>query len=287
MERGNANHPGERALRRTRTIFAGGAGATFAAVAVLMMLTPAALGGPSTAVTLSAPYKKATVILSSPSSSAGCGSYVAVKAPFFNKTSGIGGFSGNASTSWCTTSTNNSAISEGKFQVNLPISVSSTGTHTVTALWDTVARGSENLTAGTCTGSSSTLYSGCNRWAKTFVYGYAFLLDKTSHKKIASTKWPGNFAYSSNYTSCRYTACASSGSGGSSGSFGGSFYWAWYWNSTAMNSTHKYVLQMFILGGSSVELMTSGATLSGASANSQLNSATLGNDEQLVSVTIS
>ncbi|MCI4331513.1 MAG: hypothetical protein L3K19_06670 [Thermoplasmata archaeon] len=257
-----------------------------ASFAVLLILAPAALAGPTAAVTLKAPYKKATVTLTNPSSTAGCGTFTRVQASSFNKTTGIGAFSDNATTSWCTSYTNNSALSEGKFEVALPIKVTTTGAHTITVLWDTVAVGSENLTAGTCSGSSGVLYSGCTQFAKTFVYGYAFLLDKTTHKHVASSAWPGNFAYSSSYTSCRYTNCTTSTSGKATGSFGGSFFWAWYWNGTVMNSTHKYVLQMFILGGASVEMLVSGATLSGGSANAQLNSATHGNDEQLYSISI-
>lgn len=288
MERNDRIHPSVAPIGRTKAYIAGGSGAALAVLAVLLIAAPAALGSVAPATTLKAPYKTATVVLTSPSSVAGCGSYTIIKGAFFNKTSGIGGFSSNSSTRSCSANTNNSANGESKFQLNLPVHVTTTGTHNITAVWDTVAVGSENLTAGTCAGSSSALYSGCTQFAKTYVYGYAFLLDKTSHKKVASSKWAGNFAYSSSYTSCRYTNCSTTGSGGSGATFGGSFFWAWYWNATKMNATHKYVLQMFIFGGASVELLAGGgASLTGGSANAQLNSATGGNDEQLLSVTIS
>jgi len=255
-------------------------------LAVATVLAPSTLGAVTPGVTLKAPYKKATVVLTNPATVAGCGGGAIRTSAFFNKTTGIGGFSDNSSSTWCTSSTNNSASYTGRLALTLPVKFATSGMHTITVLWDTVIAGSVNLTAGTCAGSASAPYSGCTRSSEAFVYGFAYLIDKTTHKKVASNAWPGNFAYVDSYTSCRYTNCSTTSSAKSSATISGSFFWAWYWNKTAVNSTHKYVLSMTLSGGAAVVLKVSGATLSGAKADAQLNSATGGNDEQLYSVTI-
>lgn len=271
-----------------RRVVAGGTAASLATFGVLLIVASATLGSVGPGVTMTAPYKSALVALSNPMSTSGCGKGATVHAAFFNKTSGVGGFSDNGTSSWCTTSTNNSARFIGQIEVSLPVHVSKTGTHTISAVWVTIAVGSVNLTAGTCAGSSSTTYTSCTRSSSAFVYGSAYLLDKTTHKKVGpSNVWPGNSTYVSNYTSCYFTACSSTGTAKTSSSFStGSSFWAWNWNGIAMNSTHKYVLRMFVFGGVNVVLKVSGATLTGTSANAQLNSATGGNDEDLYSITV-
>lgn len=275
---------------RWRGILTTGTGASMAAVAAVLILgAPAALAGVTPNVTLTAPYKKATAVLTNPKSMTGCGSSSTVTAAYFNKTSGIGGFSSNASTTWCTSSTNNSAKVVGIVALTLPIPITTNGSHVIQATWITVAQGYINLTGGTCTPSNSSLYSGCTRASGAFVYGSAFLLDKTTHKKTPlSISWPGNFTYLSAYTSCIKTSCSTTGSGtGSKALHTGTSFWLWQWNATKLNRTHLYALKMYIFGGVSVVLMTSGgATLSGAKADAQFNSGTLGNDEQLYSVSI-
>ncbi|HEV2317055.1 MAG TPA: hypothetical protein VGV89_05725 [Thermoplasmata archaeon] len=262
----------------------GGLAATLLALgAAALFLVPTSLGA---TVTLKAPYKAAIVTFKNPMSQSGCGSGTSIVPAFFNKTLGVGGMSSNGSTRWCTSSSNNSAFVEGLFQVSLPIHIRTSGAHTINATWITIARGSVNLTAGTCTQGTS-MYSSCTRGARAFVYGSAYLLDKTTHKRAAPTiNWPGNFTYVSNYTSCYLGSCTSMASKHSSGSFGGTFPWLWSWSGLVLNSTHKYALVMDIFGGTYVYLMNSGATFSGASANAQLNSATAGNEEQLYSVTV-
>ena len=258
------------------------------AVFVALMLVIPSATAVSPNVIMKAPYKKAIVTLTNTTVKNGCGNSTLVTPPSFNKTTGVGGFSGSATTTWCTSSVNNTGIAQGMIQVNVPISVKVNGTHTINAIWSTIIWGSANLTAGTCKGSSSVLYSGCTRDARAYVYGKATLLDKTTKKSVGpSNKWAGNFVYLSNYTSCYFTTCSSTTQGKSTANISGSFPWLWAWNSTQMNTTHKYVLQMFIFGGARAELKTSMATLTGASANAQLNSATLGNLEQLLQITIS
>jgi len=273
---------------RHRRFAAGIIGSSLATFGALLIVASSTLGAVGPAVTQKAPYKAALVTLTNPTSISGCGKGAIVKAAFFNKTSGIGGFSDNGTTSWCTTSTNNSARYTSQIVVSIPIHVTTTGAHTISAVWITVAIGSVNMTAGTCTGSSTTAYTGCNRASSTFVYGAAYLLDKTTHKKVGpSNKWLGNSTYVANYTSCYYTTCTSTGTSKTSSSFStGSSFWAWDWNSTAMTATDKYVLHMVIFGGVNVVLKVSGATLTGASANAQLNSGTGGNDEDLYSISI-
>jgi hypothetical protein len=263
--------------------------ASAAGITVLLLLLPSTLGAVGASSTLTAPYKTAKVALSNPVSVSGCAVPHIVSKAFFNKTTGIGGFSANATTSWCTNATNNSALATGQLTVSLPIHVRTTGTHKISVFWVTVATGSVNLTAGTCAGSTLIAYTSCTRSAKAFVYGTAFLVDQVTLKKVGSSNiWPGNFVYVSNYTSCYHTTCTSTASAHSSASFStGSSFWAWYWNKTLLNASHNYTLKMTVFGGSQVILKVTGATLTGASANAQLNSATRGNDEQLYSISIS
>ncbi len=250
---------------------------------VALLIVPANLA----ATTITAPYHHTRRALSNPTSTAWCGSSAGLVSAGFSAKSGLGVFSDNASSKVCSSSTNNSGLAEGMIELTLPFSVKTNGSHTVTAYWITVAAGSLNFTAGTCTGTSST-YSGCTRLSEAYVYGYAYLVDKTTHKKIKpQAPWAGDFVYSWNYTSCYYTMCSSSASGKPTASFSGSVPWVWTWNRTFVN-THHYALKMYIYGGARVQLSTSnGATLPGASGNAQLNSATGGNDEQLYSVTVS
>lgn len=288
MERSRAMGT-RRGTGRWRGILAtGGGAAVMAPVVVLLLMAPTA--GASSVKTIVAPYKGVHPILANPTSVSGCGGGAQSVHAFFNATAGIGGFSDNASTKWCSAYTNNSANMQGRFSIGVPFKLKTSGVRNITALWLTVSFGGVNLTAGTCTGSSTSLYSGCTRSASAFVYGTAYLLDKTTgtHTKL-SNKWLGNSTYVSNYTSCMYTRCSSTHSKTTSAVLStGNAYWVWQWNLTSINATHNYSLKMTIFGGVTVTLSTSGgATLSGASADAQMNSATLGNKQQLLSITIS
>jgi hypothetical protein len=255
----------------------------------VLLLVPSSLGSITPAVTLHTPYKPAKIILTNPATMSGCGTATLVSPAAFNKTNGIASFSDNANTTWCSSHANNSASSVGSVGVNFGIHVKTTGTHTVQVTWLTVATGFVNLSAGTCTGSSSNPYSGCTRSAQVFVYGTAFILDKNTNKRILLTnKWPGNATYISNYTSCHFTSCTSKVMGGSSGSLHtGAAYWFWNFTGVSLNATHNYSLKMTIFGGARANLVvTGGATLSAATADAQLNSATLGNKEYLYSISI-
>jgi hypothetical protein len=255
----------------------------------MLIAAPAALAG-SGGHTIMAPYTTVTAKLTNPSTVSGGGSGSHSHRTFWNNTTGIAGFSAKASTTWWTNATNSSANEYGQVVLSLPIHVKSTGAHTITVLWVTTASGYANLTAGKCTAGATSIYSGCTRSADVFVYGSAYLLDKTTNTHIASTnKWAGNHTYLSNYTNCAYSTCRSTTMGSSFGVLHtGASYWAFYFNGTAFNATHHYALKMTIYGGARVILMTSmGATLSGASANAQFNSATLGNGEDLYSISVS
>lgn len=287
MEWNRGRAAGSMSTRWRRRVTAGGLTLGFSAVVAFLMVAPAAAVAPN--FTLHPPYTHAKVALTNPATKSGCGTDTLVSGAAFNKTSGAARFSDAANTTWCTKSTNNSAVQEGSVTLSFAVHVKTTGAHTISVVWVTIATGFVNLTAGTCSGNSGSLYSGCTRSAQTFVYGSAVLIDKNTLKKTGpSNKWPGNFTYISNYTSCYYTTCTSTHMGGSSGSLHtGSAFWVWDWNGTAMNATHNYTLKMTIFGGVKTMLMTSGgAALAGASANAQLNSATLGNEEDLYSITV-
>jgi len=263
------------ARRRWRRGVAAAAGLGGPAL-VLVLLASVVTANTAVTKVIVAPYKGVHAILKDTSTPTGCGGGAHGTKSYFNVTSGVGGFVDNGSTKWCTTSTNNSIVEEGSFTVAFPIHVKANGTYSIAALWLTQAYGSVNLSAGTCTASPTAYYSGCTRSAATFVYGSAFLLDKTTgiHTKL-SNKWPGNSTYISNYTSCIYRGCTSTGKKTTGSLHTGAAYWAWYWNGTVLNTTHIYTLKMTVFGGVSLLLYTSGgASLTGASADGQLNTGT-------------
>lgn len=241
-------------------------------------------------VTIKAPFTTASVALTNPKTLSGCGMAKLVTKSFFNKTTGVGGFSSRANTTWCSTSANNSALQEGKITINIPISVTTTGIHNVTVIWDTIATGSVNLTPGRCVGSSTIASSSCIRLSEAFVLGTNYILDNTTHTRTMSTAplWPGNFTAVWSNTTCSFTTCTTSASAAKTSALHtGSAFWAWSWNSISLNKSHVYTLHMVLFGGTIVTLMTTGgATLFAAKANAQFNSGTLGNDEKLVSIAV-
>jgi hypothetical protein len=254
----------------------------------LLILAPSASAG-SGSHTFSAPYKTAKAVLTDPNTTSGGGSGVQVHKAFWNKSAGIAGFSSTANASWWSNKTNSSANEEGEVALSIPIKIKTTGLHTISVIWLTVAAGYSNLTAGVCKAGTG-YYSGCTRAADVFVYGSATLLDKTTMKSVASTnRWTGNHTYISNYTSCLYSSCSSSTIGKATGTLHtGAAFWGFYFNGTSLNASHTYSLKMTLFGGARILLTTSGgASLTGASGNAQFNSATLGNEEELYSYTVS
>lgn len=257
-----------------------------AAVAVLLIPVSAAAAAPA-ASTIRAPFTNATVTLTNPATHAGTGKATTVTKAFFNKTTGIGGFSGNVTASWKNTSTNNSALATGQITITLPVTISSTGLHSISAVWITVATGSVNLTAGTCKGSATIASTSCTRFAQTFVHGFAVLMDKTNGSSVRVQNWPGNFTAVWTNTTCSFLHCTATKSTALTGALHtGRAFWAWDWTNLGLNSTHKYQIQMVLFGGAQVTLQVSGATLTGAHGNAQLNSGTRGNDEVLSSVSV-
>jgi hypothetical protein len=278
--------PRTRSDGRRRSNFLGTA-TTAAALFVLVLVAPGLLALSPSAKTYKAPYTKAKLTLTDPAAALGCAAGKQSTRAYFHKPTGLGGFSSNATGSSCASATTSSASFAGQLQVNLPISAPSTGVHTITAIWLTIAVGSENLTTGRCSPNASAAHASCTQFAEAYVLGHATLLDKTSGTKLSpSNVWPGEVASSFNNTSCGKKSCTTTASGSGSSSFSGTDGWAWYWNSTGLNASHKYVLEMFIYGGVLIQFSTSSATLTGAAANAQLNGATLGNDEDLYDVTV-
>jgi hypothetical protein len=240
--------------------------------------------------TIKAPYTTASVTLTNSKILSGCGKSQLVTKAFFNKTTGVGGFSARDNTTWCTTSTNNSALQEGKITVNIPIAVGTTGIHNITVIWETISTGSVNVTPGRCTGSPTIASGSCVRFAQAFVFGTNYLLDNTTRTRTSSTAplWPGNFTAVWSNTTCSFAACTTSASAAKTSALHtGAAFWAWSWNSISLNASHIYTLHMFLFGGTIVTLTTSGgATLAFAKANAQFNSGTLGNEQKLVSVMV-
>lgn len=263
--------------------------APLALVAAVVLLIPvSASATPFASTVIKAPFTTATVVLSNPMTHAGSGKNTLVAKAFFNKTTGVGGFSDNASAVWKTTSANNSALATGRIEVTVPVTITTTGRHTLTVLWTTMAIGSVNLTAGTCHGNRTVATSNCTRFSQAFVHGFANLVDKTNGSVIRVQSWPGNFTSVWSNTTCAFLVCTTSASAGHAGVLHtGKAPWIWSWSSVTLVATHSYTIQMFLFGGAEVTLQVHGATLKGASGNAQLNSATLGQDEVLGSITIS
>lgn len=289
MERGTERGRGGGGRGGRRATLPRAVGTGTAVLAALLVVGLAAASAPGSK-SLSAPWTTAHVKRTDPTTFSGCGTPTVVRKSFFNKTTGVGGFSDSANATECAAHMNNSAEAEGTFTVDLPIHVKTNGTYNLTILFVTVATGSVNLTAGSCSGSATTYYSGCTRGAGSFVYGTSVLKDRTTGTTTKlSGKWPGNSTYVSNYTSCVYTKCSSMASKRSAATLTtGTSYWAWYYNGTSLSSADKYTLVMTVYGGAYVRLVTTtGATLKGASGVATLNSASLGNYEELYSVTLS
>lgn len=254
----------------------------------LLLISPLAAGAVPNTTTLKAPFTKAVVTLTNPVSHAGSGVTSILVASFFNKTTGVGGFRDAASAVWRSHSgTNNSALATGRIQVNVPISITTTGAHTITAIWITIANGGVNLTAGKCSGNASVASTSCTRFAQSFVFGFGTLIDRTNGSTIRVQTWPGNSTSLWSNTTCAFKVCHTASSVGATSSLHtGKAFWSWSWSSVSLVSTHKYILEMFLFGGGEVTLSTNGATLSGASGNAQFNSGSTTADETLSSISI-
>src|SRR5271170_5176961 len=124
----------------------------------LLILAPSASAG-SGSHTFMAPYKTSKSVASDPNSSAGGGSGAQTQKAFWNKSAGIAGFSSTASATWWSNKTNSSANEVGQVVISIPIHIKTTGAHTITVVWTTIAAGYANLTAGTFVASSG-YYSG-------------------------------------------------------------------------------------------------------------------------------
>jgi hypothetical protein len=258
---------------------------------LILLLAPAVLAGATPLTTSKPPFTNASVTLANPKTIAGCQSAKIVTKAFFNKTTGIGGFSSRDNASWCPANANNSVLQEGKLTISIPITVTKTGIHNITVVWDTIATGSVNLTPGRCAGTSTAASSSCVRFAQAFVFGTNFLLDNTTktHTLSSSPIWPGNSTSVWSNSTCAFKVCTTSASGAlTSALHTGNAFWSWTWNSVSLNASHTYSLHLVLFGGTEVTLMTTGgATLTTAKGNAQFNSGTLGNEEKLLSITVS
>ncbi|MCI4337452.1 MAG: hypothetical protein L3K17_09775 [Thermoplasmata archaeon] len=290
MRKASVPHGSDSRYTRRRRLAVGGAVHALAFIAVVVLWAPSAMGSIVPLTTIKAPYTTAVVSLANPKAVSGCGTAKLVTKAFFNTTSGIGGFSSRANSTWCTKSTNNSALEEGKITINIPISVKTTGLHNITVVWETHAVGSVNVTAGRCAGSATNASSTCTRLAEAFVFGTNYLLDNTTKTRTISTAplWPGNFTAVWSNTTCSLTTCTTSASAAKTSALHtGKAFWSWDWSSVSMNASHSYMLHFVLYGGVWATLLTTGgATLTGAKVNGQFNSGTLGNEQDLLSISV-
>jgi len=272
-------------------IAAGGLATGLAVGAMVMLVAPTVLGSVVPFTVLKPPFTTATVKLANPKVLAGCAVGKIVTSTFFNKTTGIGGFSSRGNSTWCAANTNNSVSQTGQITIDIPISVTKTGIHNVTVIWDTIATGSVNITPGRCVGSATIASSSCTRFSDAFVFGTNYIADQTTHTRTTSSSpvWPGNHTSVWANTTCSFTTCTTSSSAAKTSALHtGNAFWSWDWFSISMNASHTYSLHMVLFGGVIVMLTTTGGgTLTGAKGNAQFNSGTLGNEEKLLSITVS
>jgi hypothetical protein len=115
-------------------------------------------------------------------------------------------------------------------------------------------------------------------------------VDRTNGSQfVPNNFWPGDSVNVSEFTRCANTRCTSSGSNGTSANFTtGASYWAWYFNGTALNASHRYLLELTIYGGVEVQLAGTGLVgIIGGGGAALVNSGNHGKREVLLSVTIS
>jgi hypothetical protein len=143
----------------------------------------------------------------------------------------------------------------------------------------------DTLKVGRCTVNLSASVSYCVQGSESYLYGWAWLNDKSNGTSIASsTAWPAADHFIENTTDCFSGAC-SFYQWGSAGSFSGAQSFSWWFNISSMQKSHHYVLWVYFSGGTYVSAEASNAVLTGARATAGLNFASGGNGATLTSIT--
>jgi hypothetical protein len=254
-------------------------------IALLLVLAPAAQAathGP-VPITLKAPYVGSSSYVSTSVSAAGCGTAKIPHAPFFDATTGAGGFSLKAHAMACPPIYSDDGGASASVTVYVPIPAF-TGNDVIHAKTSIQATLRAATGAATCA-LFNTTFSECYSSAYAELYGDAFLVDMTNGSYfIPDNYWGGAFAESSFYTYCYAGNCSSSTTGNVHLNVATSFVWTFH--AHGLIASHSYVLELYWSGSASAYDDVYLASLSGASEAASVAMAGPGLGATLTSITI-
>jgi hypothetical protein len=159
--------------------------------------------------TMVAPYKGAVVSNYNSSSTGGCAAIGKTLAlATWSPVTGIGHFADVGAAKSCPKSLagiggSSSGSASGEFELAIPVKISTTGAHSVGAMWSLAWTASNTLTVGgvcpapklSATGYG---YSYCQAYSDAYIYGYSYFVDTTNGTGFySSTYWSGTTKYPS------------------------------------------------------------------------------------------
>jgi hypothetical protein len=254
-------------------------------VAALMFLAPIAQAAapPIPTITVTAPYSGVSTYPSSSLSNAGCGVGKIVHAPFFDPTTGTGGFSTKSHATECPGVDGDSGSSYASLTIGVPIPVYA-GNNLIRANWDINALLVTHVGGLACNLENST-FSYCDSSAYAYLDGYAYIYDTTNDTYwFGSSTWAGVFASSSLSVYCFYGNCSLNLTGNVHDVISTTAVWTFH--AHGLNPAHAYVLEFSWYSGTSVEDYTYDASMSGASEIASAAMAGPGLGATLTSITI-
>ncbi|MFI5417636.1 MAG: hypothetical protein ACHQ2Y_01880 [Candidatus Lutacidiplasmatales archaeon] len=269
-----------------------GAGAMAASgvfvVVAVMAMAPASFGAATHAITIKAPYKKATLGTWNTNGQVACGTDKNVVLTKFSKLTGKGGFSELSKAPTCKglpANTANRGMATGEFAIVFPLS-SIGGLRTIFSNWTFNVAGTDSYHAGKCATNVLASYAFCQAFGESYVSASGYLIDQTNGSYFfPNNPWPGVFNDTYNETVCSYANCTYYQTPTASNSFSSSTTWSFNFTQT-MNASDQYTLEFDISGGTWAEADAYNGVLTGASASASLNFDTLGNGATLNYVVI-
>ena len=178
-------------------------------IAGLLILSP--LAGASSAghptITLTAPYTGVTTYASTSTSSSGCGMGKVPRAPSFDATTGVGGFSMKTDATSCGPFYGDSGGASAGLTVFVPIPAYS-GNNVIHAKWTVKATVTSRIGGADCLLTSAT-YSYCISEAYSSLGAYAYLYDQTNGSYwFADSNWAGDYTFTELYDICYAGNCS-------------------------------------------------------------------------------
>jgi hypothetical protein len=273
--------------RRRPTHYAPLAGSLFAVSVALLLLAP--VGQVGAARVHKAPFKDLEADTHTQIGPGVACAYYGLTALGINETTGVGGFSFADNISSCAPVTRGTLFSRiaSIDPLVLPIHTLSNGTHTVTVRMHATYNQSVNLTPGICSPVSGANVSSCKEAAYSNLNATVQLVDRSVPNKFTTYMWGGNVS-TDLFVRCAKSLCNSTSHQSSSLNISHNLSWVWVWkgNMTAW-PWHVYWLNINIYASTNTYFTVRSASLSGMYGFAQLNSGTLGNYIQLISVRIS